>query len=83
MAALIKAKKTWRHRVTVAHVRSGGTFDTKAAALAWEAVQRTTPAAGGATTQTNEDAFIRYEGSVLEKEGAPVGSVAPGRFRAV
>lgn len=68
MAAPVKDGKKWRHRVMVDGVRSSGTFDTKAAALAWEAVQRTTPAGGGATTQTNQDAFIRYEREVSTKK---------------
>ena len=56
----------------VASIRSSGTFDTKAAVLAREAVQRTTQPADGTTTQTNEDAFIRYEREVsAKKKGHP------------
>lgn len=52
-------------------VRTSGTFDTKAAALAWEAEQRTTGAASKATTQTCADAFDRYEREVsVKKDGA-------------
>lgn len=61
MAAPVKDGKVWRHRVQVAGKRKSGTFDTKAAALAWEAEQRRAPGVIGATTQTCADAFKRYE----------------------
>lgn len=63
MAGPTKDGRIWRHRVMVDGRRTSGTFDTKAAALAWEAQQRTAPppGAGGATTQTCADAFDRYE----------------------
>lgn len=65
MAAPKKVDGRWQHRVMVKGVRTSGTFDTKAAALAWEAQQRTVSAAGGAaTTQTCKDAFDRYEDEV-------------------
>jgi integrase len=63
MAAPTKDGKVWRHRVMVAGTRFSGTFDTKAAALAWEAEQRIN--AGGkkavANTKTCADAFRKYE----------------------
>lgn len=67
-AAPVNDGKKWGHRVMIASIRSSGTFDTKAAALAREAVQRTTQPAGGTTTQTNEDGFIRYEREVSTKK---------------
>ena len=51
MAAPTKDGKKWRHRVMVAGTRFSGTFDTKAAALAWEAEQRTK--AGGKKAVVN------------------------------
>lgn len=68
MAAPVKDGRKWRHRVMVAGVRVSGTFDTKAAALAWEAEQRRSPGAVGATTQTCADAFARYEIEVSRKK---------------
>lgn len=68
MAAPTKVDGKWRHRVMVKGKRSSGTFDTKAAALAWEASLRTAPAGGGATTQTCKDAFERYEREVSKKK---------------
>ncbi len=68
MAAPVKDGRKWRHRVMVDGVRTSGTFDTKAAALAWEALQRTAPAGGLATTQTCKDAFERYEREVSKKK---------------
>lgn len=49
-------------------VRSSGTFDTKAAALAWEAERRTAQPGGVATTQTCKDAFEKYEREVSKKK---------------
>lgn len=67
MAAPVKDGRVWRHRVMVAGKRSSGTFDTKAAALAWELSLRTT-ASPLATTQTCADAFKRYELEVSRKK---------------
>ncbi len=68
MASPVKDGKVWRHRVQVAGKRVSGTFDTKAAALAWEALQRTAPAGGRATTQTCGDAFDKYEREVVSQK---------------
>lgn len=68
MAAPVKDGKVWRHRVMIAGKRVSGTFDTKGAALAWEARQRTAQAGGGATTQTCKDAFDKYEIEVSKKK---------------
>jgi integrase len=68
MVAPTKRGTKWIHRIQVNGKRTSGTFDTKAAALAWEAVQRTAPTGGGATTQTNQDAFERYECEVSRKK---------------
>ena len=48
MAAPVKDGKIWRHRLMVKGVRVSGTFETKAAALAWEATQRVQLADGKA-----------------------------------
>lgn len=62
MAAPVKDGRVWRHRVMIDGKRVSGTFDTKGAAVAWEADQRTRAKGGGAaTTQTCADAFKRYE----------------------
>lgn len=62
--------KRWQHRVMVSGKRKSGTFDTKAAALKWEAVQRTAPAVI-ISAQTCADAFKRYELEVsVLKRGA-------------
>lgn len=70
MAAPVKVDGKWRHRVMVAGVRTSGTFDTKAAALAWEGEQRAaagkTKSAAGA--KTCKDAFDRYEIEVSRKK---------------
>jgi integrase len=68
MAVPKKVDGKWRHRVMIDGKRTSGTFDTKAAALAWEAEQRTAPAGGSATTQTCKDAFERYEREVSKKK---------------
>lgn len=62
MAAPVKDGKIWRHRVMVNGKRTSGTFDTKAAALAWEAEQRLAVASGTvAGSKTCADAFRKYE----------------------
>ena len=68
MSAPTKDGAVWRHRVMVKGKRTSGTFTTKAAALAWEAEQRTAIAGGAATTQTCSDAFDRYERDVSRKK---------------
>ncbi len=68
MAAPRKVDGKWQHRVMVKGKRTSGTFDTKAAALAWEASQRTAIDGGGATTQTCRHAFERYEREVSKKK---------------
>lgn len=53
-----KVGTVWRHRVMIAGKRVSGTFDTKAAALAWEAEQRvSTPKGKAGLTKTCADAF--------------------------
>lgn len=64
MAVPKKVDGKWQHRVMVKGKRTSGTFETKAAALAWEAEQRTAKTGGGATTQTCQDAFDKYEREV-------------------
>lgn len=90
MAVPKKVDGRWQHRVMVKGVRSSGTFDTKAAALAWEASVRTTKAQTGATTQTCRDAFDRYAREVSPgKKGekwevlrlAAIGRTALGDIR--
>jgi hypothetical protein len=62
MAAAQKIGTVWRHRVMVAGTRYSGTFDTKAAALAWEAEKRvTTPKGKLGLTKACADAFDKYE----------------------
>lgn len=63
MNAPVKDGHRWRHRIMVKGVRVSGTFDTKAAALKWEAVQRVLLSAGEAAfaNKTCADAFRRYE----------------------
>lgn len=61
MAAPAKDGKVWRHRVMVAGKRTSGTFDTKAAALAWEAEQRMGAGGSAKTTMTCAEAFKKYE----------------------
>ncbi|UOD28739.1 site-specific integrase [Massilia violaceinigra] len=70
MAAPKKVDGRWQHRVMVKGKRTSGTFDTKAAALAWEAEQRTAVAGGGggAITQTCADAFDQYERDVSRRK---------------
>ncbi|TFW15985.1 tyrosine-type recombinase/integrase [Duganella callida] len=69
MAAPKKVDGKWRHRVMVRGKRTSGTFDTKAAALAWEAEQRAVARSEpGATTQTCKDAFDKYEREVSRKK---------------
>lgn len=70
MAAPKKVDGRWQHRIMIKGVRTSGTFDTKAAALAWEAERRTAKVGGGATNQTCADAFDKYEREVSkEKKG--------------
>lgn len=72
MAAPKKDGGVWRHRVMVNGRRVSGTFDTKAAALAWEAEQRVVlkggPAAAAITGKTCKDAFEKYEREVSKKK---------------
>lgn len=71
MAAPKKVDGRWQHRVMVRGVRTSGTFDTKAAALAWEAGQRTAKTGKPAAGKTCADAFDRYEREVSTgKDGA-------------
>jgi integrase len=63
MSEPVRNGKRWRHRIMVDGVRRNGTFDTKAAALKWEAQQRisiATPTSPWAS-KTCADAFRRYE----------------------
>lgn len=71
MAGPVKDGRKWRHRVMVSGTRVSGTFDTKAAALAWEAEQRMLAGSGPlATMKTCADAFKKYELEVSkEKRG--------------
>lgn len=65
MAAPVKDGKKWRHRVMVDGKRTSGTFDTKAAALAWEAEQRMSAGLGvKVTLMTCAKAFEKYEREV-------------------
>lgn len=69
MAAPKKEGTIWRHRIMVAGVRTSGTFDTKAAALAWEAEQRVaTPKGKLGLTKTCADAFEKYELEVSKQK---------------
>ncbi len=62
MAAPKKVGTKWRHRVMVDGRRTSGTFDTKAAALAWEEEQRlATPKGRLSISKTCADAFEKYE----------------------
>lgn len=63
MSSPVKVGARWRHRVMVNGVRASGTFDTKAAALKWEAQQHLTlgQVQQVALTKTCADAFRRYE----------------------
>ncbi len=63
-----KVDGRWQHRVMVKGKRTSGTFDTKAAALAWEAQERLAGTSSGATTQTCADAFDKYEREVSSKK---------------
>lgn len=64
MGAPTKVDGKWKHRIMVSGVRTAGTFDTKAAALAWEAERRMSKTGGGAVHQTCADAFDKYEREV-------------------
>ncbi|MRW88801.1 tyrosine-type recombinase/integrase [Duganella sp. FT80W] len=69
MAGPVKVDGKWRHRIMVKGVRTSGTFETKAAALAWEAEQRTVVTGKTiATTQTCQDAFDRYERDISSRK---------------
>jgi integrase len=70
MAAPVKDGNVWRHRIQVGGKRVSGTFDTKAAALAWEADQRVQIKGGpaAATRKTMADAFTKYELEVSKKK---------------
>lgn len=71
MAAPVKDGKVWRHRVMVNGKRTSGTFDTKAAALAWEAEQRlakTEDKTAAGAKKTVKDAFDKYEREVSRKK---------------
>lgn len=90
MAAPAKDGKVWRHRVMVGGKRTSGTFDTKAAALAWEAAQRVGTDGSAKTTMTCSEAFERYEREVsISKRGhrweafrlAAMGATALGKVR--
>lgn len=64
MADPVKVGSRWRHRLMVHGVRVSGTFDTKSAALKWEAHQRmalTQTEQQRAVNKTCADAFRRYE----------------------
>ncbi|MES2164212.1 MAG: site-specific integrase [Pseudomonadota bacterium] len=63
MSIPIKVGTRWRHRIMVNGMRASGTFDTKAAALKWEAEQRLTLSQPQqvAVNKTCADAFRRYE----------------------
>ena len=70
MTTPIKDGTRWRHRIMVNGKRVSGTFDTKAAALKWEAHQRVLLGAGTVTTITENcaAAFRRYEIEVSKKK---------------
>ncbi|QOY96318.1 site-specific integrase [Massilia sp. UMI-21] len=70
MAAPKKEGSVWRHRIMVRGQRVSGTFNTKAAALAWEAEQRIQIKEGklAPTSKTLRDAFERYELEVSKKK---------------
>lgn len=70
MAAPKKDGSVWRHRIMVRGQRVSGTFQTKAAALAWEAEQRMQIKDGKATptSKTLRDVLERYELEVSKKK---------------
>lgn len=74
MAAPVKDGKVWRHRIQVGGKRVSGTFDTKAAALVWEADQRVQikGGPGAASRKTMADAFDKYELEVSKKKRSHV-----------
>ena len=63
----VKVEGRWRPRIMVKGVRVSGRFDTKAAALKWEAEQRMALAEGrqNSVSKTCAAAFRRYEIDVL------------------
>jgi len=77
MAAPQKDGKVWRHRVMVKGRRVSGTFATKAAALAWEAMQRVQLNEGvqSGTGKTMRDALDRYEKEVSCKKRSHLNEV--------
>lgn len=72
MAAPKKEGSVWRHRIMVKGQRVSGTFTTKAAALAWEAMQRVelveAPGARSGKGKTLRDALEQYELEVSKKK---------------
>lgn len=70
MAAPKKDGKVWRHRIMVDGKRTSGTFDTKAAALQWEAETRTAAKSPGLAlaAKTCDDAFRKYQKEVSPKK---------------
>lgn len=70
MAAPKKEGSVWRHRIMVKGKRVSGTFPTKAAALAWEAIQRIEIAEGSTSGKgkTLRDALEQYEREVSRKK---------------
>jgi hypothetical protein len=63
MSEPFKNGRRWCHRIMVNGKRITGTFDTKAAALKWEARQRVALSSGPTitVTKTCADAYNRYE----------------------
>ena len=71
MAAPFKDGKMWRHRFMLAGTRKSGTFPTKAAALVWEAEQRSADPMPQDSGKTCGDAFTKYAAEVSpKKDGA-------------
>lgn len=70
MSEPIKNGRRWRHRIMIDGVRVTGTFDTKGAALKWEAQQRIALSSGLvlSVSKTCADAFRRYELEVSKKK---------------
>jgi integrase len=70
MTTPIKDGTRWRHRIMVGGKRVSGTFDTKQAALKWEAHQRVLLSSETVVTvtETCADAFRRYELEVSKKK---------------
>ncbi len=70
MTTPIKDGTRWRHRIMVGGKRVSGTFDTRQAALKWEAHQRVLLGSEPvvSVTETCADAFRRYELEVSKKK---------------